>query len=99
MRKVSKRATIAAMLAMGLIIPLTATGAQALSQITGQCSCSTEIRVASSTVGQTEHRTSQGQYWDKGVRNGGATSYTGYTYLTFVQTDAPTINSSGYACR
>lgn len=77
-----------------------ATGASAISQITGPVSCSTEVRVASKTTGATYHRTSVGQVWYKGVKNNnGATSYTGYKSLTFVQTDAPKIASSGYACR
>lgn len=100
MRTTSKRVAAATALVLGLLVPLTATGAQALSQITGPVSCSTEIRVASRTTGQTWHMTSAGHRVDKGVHyNDGATTYTGYTSLTWVQTDAPAIASSGFACR
>ncbi|WP_448058952.1 hypothetical protein [Cellulomonas hominis] len=76
------------------------TSASALTQSTGVASCSTEVRVASKTTGQTIHATSANQMWDKGYKNNaGATSYTGYKRLQLVQTTAPTIASSGFACR
>ena len=77
-----------------------ATSASAVTQLTTPASCSTEVRVASHTYGNTYHRTVMGQYWNKGFKsNSGATSYTGYTYLQWVSTEATTINSSGFACR
>lgn len=89
----------AALLATALI-GATATGASALIQTTGPASCSTEVRVASKTTGQTYHATVVGQLWDKGYKNNaGATSYTGWNYLQSVSTQAPTIASSGFACR
>ena len=89
----------AVLIGVGLTAP-----ASAVSQVTGPASCSTEIRVASQTTGTTHHRTSAGQYWNKGYKNNaGATSYTGYASLTFVQTDVVSspekIASSGYACK
>lgn len=104
------RTTVASLMtAAALVVGSVALAApaQALSQITGPASCSTEIRVASKTTGQTVHKTSAGQQWNKGVHhNDGATSYTGYKSLTWVQTDvtsasgAPAaIASSGFACK
>lgn len=81
----------------------TETSASALSQITSNgvtCAKTSEVRVASRTTGQTYHFSSLGQSWNKGVKqNAGATSYTGKPSLSWVSTTAPTIHSSGFACR
>ena len=98
MSRFSKRAGGAIIAAVFLMVG--ATSASAVTQLTTPASCSTEVRVASHTYGNTYHRTVMGQYWNKGFKsNSGATSYTGYTYLQWVSTEATTINSSGFACR
>ena len=89
----------AVLIGVGLAAP-----ASAISQITAPASCSTEIRVASQTTGTTVHKTSANQIWNKGYKNNaGATSYTGYVSLVYVQTDVVSspykIASSGYACK
>jgi hypothetical protein len=93
--------TLAASIVAGAVLVISsAGGASALSQSTSPAACWTEIRVASKTTGATYHSTSDKQSWYKGVKqNAGATSYTGATRLTTVTTEAPTIASSGFACR
>lgn len=61
--------------------------------------CSTQLHeliIASDTGGRTYHRT-ENQVWDKGVRDGGATTYTG-TWSAFVEVEAPTIHTAGTRC-
>jgi hypothetical protein len=95
-----KRRLFVVMSVSVLMVALGATGASAIIQSTNPAVCETEIRVASKTTGETYHSTSERQSWYKGVKkNAGATSYTGYAYLYYVATSAPTIASSGFACR
>jgi hypothetical protein len=99
MRDMRRRAGLA-LLAAAALVGGVAGSASALTQTTGAASCSTEVRVASLTTGLTYHSTVVGQVWDKGYKqNAGATSYTGWSYLKSVTTQAPTIASSGFACR
>lgn len=58
-----------------------------------------ELVIASSTYGQTYHDSfNPGGSWDKGFRNGGATTYTGFYEANLIAITAPTINSSGWRC-
>src|SRR6478736_4286469 len=87
-RSTRRRAGIA-LLATAVLVGGVAGSASALTQTTGPASCSTEVRVASVTTGQTYHSTVVGQLWDKGYKqNAGATSYTGWSYLKSVTTQA-----------
>lgn len=99
MREIRRR-TGAVLVVATVLVGGVAGSATALTQTTGPASCTTEVRVASKTTGQTFHSTVVGQVWDKGYKNNaGATSYTGWNYLKSVTTTAPTIASSGYACK
>lgn len=86
-------------LAAALLFALGAAPASAAFMNTGPAQCgSKEVVIASDTIGDTFHRSSAGQYWNKGYRNGGATTYTGYTNLFSVSVEASNIRSSGFRC-
>ena len=67
MSRFSKRTGGAIIAAVFLMVG--ATSASAVTQLTTPASCSTEVRVASHTYGNTYHRTVMGQYWNKGFKS------------------------------
>lgn len=99
MRRAGRRGALVGLAAGALVVAAGVMPANAVTQTTGPAPCGNqEVVVASSTVGNTLHLISAGLVWDKGYRNGGATTYSGYSSLRWVATDAPTINSSGFRC-
>lgn len=94
-----KRLLLGGTLTVALAVAVGITPASATTQTTGPANCEiASVVIASSTVGQTWHMNSAGSVWNKGYRNGGATTYTDWRYLRWVATEAPTIWSSGFRC-
>ena len=94
------RGVLGGIFAGALVIGVSVTPASAnITQVTSPANCSgAQVVVASDTRGNTWHAISAGPVWNKGYRNGGATTYTGWSGLQWVATEAPTIWSSGYRC-
>lgn len=93
------RRVLSAVLAAGLLVVVSATSSSAVVQERGPANCGNrEVIIASSTIGSTEHATSTGLVWNKGYRDGGATTYTGRSSFASVIVTAPTIRSMGYRC-
>lgn len=95
-----KRLLLGGMFAGALVVGVGITPASAnITQVTSPANCTAgQVVVASDTRGNTWHAISAGPVWNKGYRNGGATTYTGWGGLQWVATEAPTIWSSGYRC-
>lgn len=77
----------------------TAIPASAEFMRTGPAECGRDqVVIASSTIGNTVHSTATGRIWNKGYRNGGATTYTPYSFVFYVEVEAPVIRSSNFRC-
>ena len=99
LKKNARRRVLGGIFAGALVIGVSVAPASATTQTTGPADCEiANVVIASSTLGQTWHMNSAGSVWNKGYRNGGATTYTDWRYLRWVATESPTIWSSGFRC-